>query len=96
MFHPALPGWNLPRKREDAPGAPAYSSAARICGVGFGPQKRAPPGLFRYKTGCFRRGAFCLKNRKDFRLCKNAHPGLWGYEGSTSLYRGRKKNVLRT
>ena len=35
-------------------------------------------------------------NCKDFRFSKNAHPGLWGYEGSTSLYRGRKKNVLRT
>ena len=34
-FRPYWPGLEFaPMKREDGPGAPAYSSAARICGVG--------------------------------------------------------------
>ena len=37
-----------------------------------------------------------FENCKDFRFCKNAHPGLRGDEGSANLHRGRKKSVLRT
>ena len=61
------------------------------------PQKRAPPGLFRLKRRLVKEVHFLFfENCKNFRLCKNARPGLWGDEGSTNLHRGRKKNVLRT
>ena len=61
------------------------------------PQKNRPRrGRSGIKEGLFRRTAFCLKESKKFRLRKNAHPGLWGYEGSTNLHRGRETKVVRT
>ena len=57
--------------------------------------KKAPPGPFRYKEGSFRRDAFCFKESKKFRLYKNAHPGLWGYEGPANLHCKKKTKVLR-
>ena len=77
----AEPG--LRTSRQEKPAATAAKNRPR----------RGRPGI---KKVCQGSALPVLGNCKDFRLCKNAHPGLWGNESSTNLHRNRKKNVLRT
>ena len=59
-------------------------------------KKPSPPGPPRHKRRFVKEVHFLFfENCKDFRLCKNAHPGLWGYEGPANLHCKKKTKVLR-
>ena len=79
------------------PGPPLIRAQREYVGWALGRKKEPRRGRSGIKEGLSRKYTSCFRgNRKNFRLCKNAHPGLWGDEGSTNLHREKKKNVLRT